>query len=395
MTARGRLGLVSLLGTLLGPLSSLLLGTAGCGARTALWEARDGVAGAPFGVGGNSGGSAGAAGHVGGGTALGGTSNNGDAGSGATAGASMPWTVSGAEKLVDLFVGKLGIYVVFDDSVVLLRRSNGEILTRVPTKGRAISAAFDGEYLSVAIEGALIVTYSLDLNSQFVTQTSFDCQGLALVSEHRGVCGSSIPALAVYDVLGGAQLGSLGMGSGASVQRIPGSDDVLVSGAVGGTQIYGLTDVRVATDGSLAFVGNFNAIQGRAYGFDGAPATRLVNGLGQIFELECATEPCPVSRLKSDQPGQFIAFDSVAPNETFALHDAAPNSASDDDKTYTIALLDVIARQIVVGQAIAAVSGFVVALRRDPRSQSVLIGTRSNPGGGGRGYQLHSVSFAR
>lgn len=363
----------------------------GCGARTGLWEATNG-AGAPFGAGANSGGNGGNPSPGGGNAAIGGTSNGDDAGSGATGGASLPWVARGDQKLIDLFVGKLGIYVVFEDSVVLYGRSGAE-LTRVPTKGRAIAAAFDGQYLSVGSEGTLIITYSLDLNSQFVSQTKLDCVSLALVFDHRGVCGSNAFSIEVYDVLGGSQLGSLGMVS-SFVKRVPGSDDFITTAGPLGARVDALTEGRVLPDGSLTFLRTWGTQVGRSYGFDGVPAARVITGLGQIFELGCP-DPCPSSPLRPDSPGQFIAFDSVAANETFALHDADPDSASDDNKMYTIDELDVVARKVVLRQPVGPLNGYVLALRRDPRGQSILLGTRLNPGGSARGYELHSVPVVR
>lgn len=398
MVCRGWLGLLSLLG--------VLLAMSGCGGRTL--EAWDGygVAGAIPGAGNGSGGSTGGSG---GGLPVAGATPAGGAGTGGSgiAGAG-PWLARGDSELVDLFVGKLGIYAVLHDGIELRRRSDGAVLNQVPTKGTVISAAFDGEYLSVGTSSGLLVTYTLDLNSQFITQLMTPCTGLALVSAHRAVCGSLIPQAGyrlfqVYDSLGGALLDAGALpNTGTQLRRIPATDDFIAFSEpfADGTQV--LTAYRVHDSSRFELIGSVGLqADFGIFAFDArVPQALLMTSDGQVLDIYdtscgfavCLTQGRSFQRLPSTQ--RYLGFDTVTPGRTIALVDPDIDVPLDSQpKTILLQSLDLFSRVLRSTQITSAELGTVIAFRRDELGSTVLVGYRSPAPGSAPGHSIVQIPY--
>ena len=370
-----------------------LLAQAGCGARTALWETPLGAAGSDLGRSGGAGSSA----FAGGGSAANAGASAGDDGLG---GASPAWIIRGDALLIDVFVSKVGVYVVTDQALLLYRR-NAELVKTLPSKSRNLSAAFDGEYLSVASEDSLIVSYTLDLNSLFVTRTLFPCAALVLVSNHHAECGSENDVVrSAYDVLGGTEIAVSPFAyAGVPMQRVPGADAIVTFAKPSPDgDNSALSLFKVESDYLLTHLGTRRERYfSRAIGFGGLPATEIVTGNGVVldpFDTSCGSRACftPSGQLPIGENQRYLAFDTVDAKQTFALLEddtRIPNGTGENDlKLYELRSLNVAARAYILVHYYRARIGSVVAMRRDELGESVLLGTRSAARTSGPGYYV-------
>lgn len=308
---------------------------AGCGGRSLENDTRPGAS------------SAGASDAAAGSAALAaGASSAGDIGSTGTAGdRTQPSTddtpASDAPQIelvsnlppLGVFVGKLGIYLVFADEVRLFDHGGKLLLTRA-LDASARGAAFDEERLTTLSNDWVITTYDAEVQ-RLGTFTAPACGILVGVSKRRIVCTAYFGGFTVFDGNSGAELQGPDHQAfpGEHFLRVPGSDDFIFGSAVTQQSNYAL--YRLTPDNHVLLLEEAST-QRRvgwdgAFGFDGSTPPALISESGERLGLnpDCsataprASSPCFLSDnpLNAIAPGRSLAAIAPGPaaHEFFGL----------------------------------------------------------------------------
>jgi hypothetical protein len=347
-----------------------------------------GVAGSAGGASGSKG-SGGRVGGAGGG-AGGGSGGTRDAGASTDAGTEL---VQGTSKLVDVFVGDAGIYVVTTDAIVFLDRSGGE-KARVTAPREITSAAFDGNQLVIADRGKW-TTYDTGLGALVSADLLEACASSVLVSRNRFICGPANDwdrVFYTYDTKSGLLLASSNKYTynGIPMRRVPGTDDfitVTVDLSPSDFHLYSvLSSDRVSYVNESPYHGDFSVTN--TYAFDGAPPVHLITAAGlilKIYDTNCSgdansfTSGCfvkdgAIGTLSGSQ--YFVAMDSDASGRLFGLVDPASDVFLNGPcaKGCLLEKVDVAARSILSQSTIHLAMAAVVAFRYDPIGNAAVVG---------------------
>jgi len=348
----------------------------------------------------------------------GGSAGVGDAPDGAPSGDAGQLIASGPQKLVDVFVSEVGVYVVLGTSVTLFDRKD-KVVQRVGAPLPLLAAAFDGERLAVADRNKLTI-YDANLNLVSSTDTIETCGSLVVLSHHRAVCGPPHDAQRVfytYDTSRGALLShSLPYTyNGLPMRRVPGTDDfVTVPTELSGPDfhLYRLLDTdEVSFVNESPYDGGFHVSD--TYGFNSSPATHLITDQGQLLEIYgdgcdalhnsvtsgCFLKDGSLGTLTESQ--RFAGLDTDDYAQTYAMVDTHPNVDPSDDapiRNFLIQRVDFPSRMVIEQGKLSLQLGKLIAFRRDGPGRRVLIALRKGPlyyveGERYPGYEIRSLAF--
>ena len=348
----------------------------------------------------------------------GGSAGAGDASGGVSNGDAGQLFSSGNQKLIDVFVSKVGVYLVLGTSVTFFDR-NGKVVQRVGAPLPLTAAAFDGDRLAVADRDKLTI-YDANLNLISATETIETCGSLVVLSHNRAVCGPPHDAARVFYTYD-TRLGVLLSRSqpftynGVPMRRVPGTDDfvtVPTELSAPDFHLYRLleTDEVVFINGS-PYRGDFRVSD--SYGFNSPPATHLITEQGLLLKIygegcgalnnpvnfECFLKDGSLATLAP--PQRFAGLDTDDSAQTYALVDTDPNIDPADDapiRNFLLQRIDYPSRTVTEQSALSLQLGKLVAFRRDGPGRRVLIAFRKGPlyyveGERYPGYEVRSIDF--
>ncbi len=311
--------------------------------------------------------------------------------------------LTGTQTLIDLFPVAGGALVVTSESVLRVDR-RGAVRASWRAPREITAAAWDGSNLGVADKAALS---ALDINLNVLTMTFLTetCGAAVAVSSARFVCGPDIDwerPFYVYDMKKGQLLAKSSRTftyQGASMQRIPGTDDFLTEEA-GSFYLY-----NVDSESALSYIGQSNdpgqLVASATIAFIGSPVDHLLNENGVLLALRGSvpdggtTPPSPLVRdgilgtLGETQ--SFVALDRASADVVALVANEYASCATG----CALQHIDVAARTITSSRTRAVTAERVVLLRHDAPANAAWVGTSPNSigPGGTTGYRVELLAY--
>jgi hypothetical protein len=353
------------------------------------------------GSGGDLGGTGGSLdGGIGGGTGgTGGTgaASGGQGGTGGSPGEQADLLSEGPSRLIDVFVGELGYYIVTSTELALVDRDREDV-GRLTLPREATAATFDGERL-VIFDGATLTGFSPELDELGSGQLVEACASAVAISKSRVVCGANTNVQRVFYTYSARTFEVIATSAahtyiGIPMKLVPGTDDFVTVSTDSSPSDFHLYTVSSGSTprylGESPYHGDFGVTG--VYAFDAAPPTHLITHRGlmlTIYTDDCTTEALARSCfMKDGELGTlrgnevFIGMDSDASGTLHTLTHPADSpfsqSGSCVDKACIAQHIDVASRTVLDAKLVEVPAGVgeVVALRQDPFAGGMVFGFR-------------------
>jgi hypothetical protein len=333
-----------------------------------------------------------------------------DAGNDAQALANGMLLSSGSSRLVDVFVGDAGIFVVAADSVIVVDRA-GTVLHMLAAPREVTAAAFDGTTLAVA-DKAFLKVYTIDLTEVASPALTEACVSLAIASGNRVLCAgaSTFPSkFYAFDATKGTPLMTSSVSSGSSVplRRVPGKDDLVTLDS----SVFRLLRVDAASLVTVVGASPFNHMYraSTVFGFVGNPADHLITEdaiLANIYDALCA----PSSTTTAQCFVQDGALGTLRGMERFIGLEGSDGSGKAHALVATTSSsfgsavcragcsaqsIDVVGRVVESSKPYSLDLGQSVAVRHDAKADALVVGFARPTGAASPspGYRVELLSY--
>jgi hypothetical protein len=297
----------------------------------------------------------------------------------------------GPNRLIDIFVSDVGIFVVDSFSVGVFNRFGTKILGQEMPR-EVTAAAFDGELLVIA-DGAKLTTYDLGLQELVSVNLVESCASAVMISGGRFVCGPQNDwdrIFYTYDARTGDLLASSTPYTyhGIPMRRIPGTDDFVTVSNTSSPSEFWLYSVLPSEDevkyvNESPYHGDFRVT--KAYAFDGAPPEHLVTDEGlmlNIYGENCTAESSSLDAgcfVKAGAVGTltgsqvFIAMDSDDAGNIYGLVSFSTSSTRACEDGCLIEAVDVSERSIKKQLTVHDPLSWGAVIKRDSTYNGVVV----------------------
>jgi len=345
-----------------------------------------------------------------GGSGGGGGGNNADAASDAPTLATGKLLSSGTSRLIDVFVGDSGIFVVAVDSLSVVDRA-GVVLHTLAAPREITAAAFDGTTLAVA-DKAFLKVYSTDLTEVASPALTEACVSVAIASGNRVVCAgtaSSPTKFYTFNATNGTLILMSSVSSGTTpvpLRRVPGRDDLVTvnSSAFRLLRIDGASQVTLVGESLFGHMYRTSPV----FGFTGMTSDHLITDdaiLANIYAVQCvpSSTTTPECFVQDGALGtlrgmeRFIGLEGDdASGKAHALVDTPSSFGLSGCRSgCAVQSIDVAGRIVETSKLYALDLGQTVAARHDAKAGALVAGF-SRPTSGSTtspGYRVELLGY--
>jgi hypothetical protein len=336
--------------------------------------------------------------------------NNADAANDAPTLATGKLLSSGTSRLIDVFVGDSGIFVVAIDSVSVVDRA-GVVIHALPAPREITAAAFDGTTLAVA-DKAFLKMYSTDLTEVASPALTESCVSVAIASGNRVLCAgaATFPTkFYTFDATNGTLILMSSVSSGSTavpMRRVPGKDDLVTldSSNFRLLRIDGTSQVTALGESPFSHMYRASPV----FGFTGTTSDHLVTEdaiLANIYAAQCvpSSTTTPQCFVQDGALGtlrgmeRFIGLDGDdASGKAHALVDTTSSFGLAGCRSgCAVQSIDVAGRIVETSKLYALDLGQTVAVRHDAKADALIAGF-SRPTGGSStspGYRVELLGY--